>query len=647
MSKAKDIRDYEFDEKCIKQVSVVGSLKKNSLYWKNDLQVSDFIQNIIDEGYLIPLKSTPPPFFAKNNKSSIDNSAFVQESIKALLSKGCITEVSEMPKCCNPLTVAERNSKLRLVLDLRHVNQFVEIRKFKYEDLKTFSELFDRDDFFFTFDLTSGYHHVDIHPEHKKYLGFHWVYPDGKTKYFLFNVLPFGLSSACYIFTKLLRPFVKKWRSQGMKSIIFIDDGICGGRGHEYTESLVKIVLADLKKGGWLVNFEKSSLTPKQVGKWLGIIIDTKTLTFHVPKEKIQKLLNRIKQILDQTFCSAKQLSQVAGQLASMHLALGPIVRLFTRNLYKVIESRLSWFHPISLSSDAVSELKFWLHNIDSRNGFTFKPHPTTSKIVFTDASSSGYGGFIAERLNKIICVGKFSEFERETSSTSRELLAVNHVLKSFGPRLSHESIQINIDNLSACHILSVGSSKEHLQSLSIEIFNHCSKYNINLQPRWVPREENDIADYFSKYNDTDDWSIDDKSFNLISRRFGPFTIDRFADNINRKTERFNSKFYCPHTESVNCFTNNWKSERNYLCPPISLIGSTIRHLRLCKARGTLVVPVWNSAYYWPILFPKGIVASFVKEFFVFEPYYTSSSNDSVFKGYVNFKTIVLKIEFD
>ena len=456
----KDVRDrdYDFDETCVKEGNVVGRLKKRSNFWKNNLQVSSFIQKIIDEGHLIPFTSVPPPFLAKNNKSSLDNQKFVQDAIQSLLSKGCISEVSEIPRCCNPLTVAERNSKLRLVLDLRHVNQFVNLHKFKYEDLKTFSELFDQDDFFVTFDLTSGYHHVDIHPEHRKYLGFHWTFSNGQTKYFIFNVLPFGLSSACYIFTKLLRPFVKKWRSEGIKSIIFIDDGICGGQGFNYTESIARVIIKDLRDGGWLINFGKSSLIPRQVGKWLGVIINTKSLTFHVPKEKIEKLLKNIKQILSQTFCSAKQLSRVAGQLAAMHLALGPIVRLFTRNLYRMIETRESWYHPISLSDEALSELKFWLHNINSKNEFTFKPRPTTSKIVFTDASSFGYGGFIAERLNRVICVGKFNEVEKATSSTTRELTAVEHVLKSFGARLAHESIQINIDNLNACHILSVGS---------------------------------------------------------------------------------------------------------------------------------------------------------------------------------------------
>ena len=207
-------------------------------------KASEFVQTIVEKGYVIPFLSAPPSFFAKNNKSSFDHIGFVEEAIKSLLDKGCISEVDEMPKCCNSLTVAQKNSKLRLVLDSRHVNQYVRLQKMKYEDLRTFAEIFDQGDYFITFDLTSGYHHVDIHPEHKKYLGFSWTFKNSETKYFVFNVLPFGLNSACYIFTKLLRPFI--WRAQGIKSFIFIDDGICGAQDFNRTEKIAKIVIDEM-----------------------------------------------------------------------------------------------------------------------------------------------------------------------------------------------------------------------------------------------------------------------------------------------------------------------------------------------------------------------------------------------------------------
>ena len=42
---------------------------------------------------------------------------------------------------------------------------------------------------------------------------------------YVFLVLPFGLSSAPYIFKKLLKPLEKHWRIQGTCIAVFLDDG--------------------------------------------------------------------------------------------------------------------------------------------------------------------------------------------------------------------------------------------------------------------------------------------------------------------------------------------------------------------------------------------------------------------------------------
>ena len=115
------------------------------------------------------------------------------EAIIELLSNGCIAMHDVPPFCVNPLTVAE-GKKLRLVIDLRDVNNC----------LVALSQVLEEGHGFFTGDLKCGYHHVDICPEHQKYLGFAWPF-SGVVRYFTFAVLPFGLSSACFCFTKLMR----------------------------------------------------------------------------------------------------------------------------------------------------------------------------------------------------------------------------------------------------------------------------------------------------------------------------------------------------------------------------------------------------------------------------------------------------------
>ena len=63
---------------------------------------------------------------------------------------------------------------------------------------------------------------MDVHPDFHKFLSFQWEMK-GTAKYFVFAVLPFRLSTACYF---LLRPLIRYWRGHGLKAIICLDDGI-------------------------------------------------------------------------------------------------------------------------------------------------------------------------------------------------------------------------------------------------------------------------------------------------------------------------------------------------------------------------------------------------------------------------------------
>jgi hypothetical protein len=102
---------------------------------------------------------------------------------------------------------------------------------------------------------------------------------------------------------------------------------------------------------------------------------------------------------------------------------------------------------------------------------------------------------------------------------------------------------------------------------------------------------------------------------------WGPFTIDRFANGNNTKLTRFNSKFSDPLTEDVDAFTFDWPRDNNWLVPPVSLIAHTIKHVQLCKTVGTLLVPKWKSAMFWPLLVSpiSGNLKKFVAEFIEYE----------------------------
>ena len=149
------------------------------------------------------------------------------------------------------------------------------------------------------------------------------------------------------------------------------------------------------------------------------------------------------------------------------------------------------------------------------------------------------------------------------------------------------------------------GSKKQQLQDIALQIYQSSIENSVIIKAKWIPREQNRTADTISKMKDSDDRSIDLESFQYIQHNFGSFTIDRFADDQNKKTAKFNSKYYCLGTSQVDAFATNWAGEFNWLSPPVKLIGRTIKHMMSSRARGVLFVPDWRSSYYWPLLTSK------------------------------------------
>ena len=151
----------------------VGSLREHVDFWSNSIRGSDFIINTIVEGYRIPFFDLPDNFVIPNRSSAFKFKDFVNEAISELIERGCVKEVLNPPKFINPLHVVQQSSgKCRIILDLSYLNIFIWKQSVRFEDIRTVFDLFQSGYFFFTFDLKSAYHHVEIFPDHLEYLGF-------------------------------------------------------------------------------------------------------------------------------------------------------------------------------------------------------------------------------------------------------------------------------------------------------------------------------------------------------------------------------------------------------------------------------------------------------------------------------------------
>ena len=119
---------------------------------------------------------------------------------------------------------------------------------------------FENDAYRFSFDLKIGFHRIEIHEDHQTFLGFAW-----EERNYVFTVLPFGISTAPYIFTKVLKPQEKKWRQNRISIAVFLEDDWSTEKDLSICIEQSKTVKTDIVVAGFLPNDEKSLQTPTKI----------------------------------------------------------------------------------------------------------------------------------------------------------------------------------------------------------------------------------------------------------------------------------------------------------------------------------------------------------------------------------------------
>ena len=588
----------------VEEVPVTGRLSlPSSVEFFESIGAPDFIVSTLRDGHFSKFNSPVPPIERKNNASFYKHEAWAVEEVKDLIKQKKVEVVKARPYCVNPLHVVIQPKKNRLILDCSILNDYITAPKFKLDDYKVALNFFKEKGWIFVYDFRDGYYHVKMHDDFKQYLGFKLVL-DGKLTYCQFKVGFLGLTDLPWLFTKIFRVLIKHWRSLHMQCCIYLDDGWNFHSNREQARVASCHVRSDLLRAGVVWSKKKSFWDPQREVEWLGMIWNAESLTLKISERRINKLKACIDSLLQADSVSVRKLSSFAGQVVSLGPVMGGIPRLRSRFIQMTIASAPSYDTVVGVSLQIVKELVFWKDNVDSLNcRLCAKEQSPVVVVVKGDASATGCGSFIVSSLVKTARL--FSQEERVLHSTWRELENVRFSLSAMVKQLQGRNVTFLVDNSSAVQIIQNGSMKESCHKLALDINEFCSKNSIVLNVQWIPRENNKDADELSRMADlldTDDWGLSSSFFKLLENKFGPFTVDCFGNFYNCKVDKFYSLFLTPGTAGVNAFAFDWHSENCLLVPPVAVIGRVLYHLLACKARGTLVVPFWKSAFYWPLL---------------------------------------------
>ena len=583
-------------------LKVAGRLTHFVNAWKVLTKDSWVLQTV--QGFQIPFVGQP----IQERKPRVpsfpsEQSAQILEEVSSLVEKGAVTVVdSHYPQTefySVLFLVPKKNGQMRPVINLKALNQWVETPHFKMEGLSSLRDLLRQGDWLVKVDLKDAYLTVPIHPDHRPYLRF----TVGEVNY-QFTCLPFGLACAPWAFTKVMKAVVTLLRSWGIRIIIYIDDILIMSESAALAAQHLEVLTHILQCLGFIINTEKSVMSPTQELEFLGMLVNTNTLLLSLPADKVKQIRAEAIRISNMASLSARLLSHFLGKLSAATQAIPP-APLFYRCLQRdlqiaLINSNQDYEIPLSLSQPSREELSWWRENLPKWNGKPLK-HKSEQVIISSDASLLGWGAACAKNRTG----GAWSVQEQTMHINSLELLAAMLAAKTFLKDTSGVSVLLQLDNATAvAYINNMGGTVScQLTDLAKELWMWALNKDIILTAQHIPGVSNTVADMESRtVHDRSDWMLRPRTFQAIMEAFGPLDVDLFASRLTHQIPRFFSWRPDPLAEAVDALQQDWGLLKGFANPPWCLIGRVLSQVRRQQAQLVLVAPVWRGQTWYPVL---------------------------------------------
>jgi hypothetical protein len=555
----------------------------------------------LSDGVPIPWVNGEPAPFRFNNRRFTETET---EWLRKERDRHLLTGAWEPATCSDyvsPVHVVPKphSNKMRVVIDLRHLNEHCPTMPAKFETLRDLEFLAQPGDWAWSLDLQDGYHQIAIAPAYRRFFTF-----DVLGQLYQAAALPFGWSLSPHVFTKTMRVPAARLRSLGVRLLVYLDDWLFLAPSRPAaleTRSTVVRVFRDL---GLQRNPTKGVWEPSQRLDHLGLTVNLKQGLFHVPLEKLSKLHQQASTILHHAnshcrFVAARRLASFLGLASSLRLAL-PEQALRSRALHDALSSRRSWGTDVQLGRQAMRDLQWWRTlQLDHLPGPIWRP--TTTATLTTDASGDiGWGAHLNDGLHTVS--GVWTQQQQHLHITHKELLAVSLALQEFAPQLRSHRVRLVTDNTAVVAIVNSGTSRSPaLMHLAREIWQQAADLQVRLFASYINTSNNHLADYLSRGKRAPGWRLPQPLFDVLERRFGPHTIDLFASSHAHLLPRWCSLDQ-DGAVAVDAFSINWSREHGLINAPWDLLPRIVAKLREDQATATVIAPWWPTATWWPDL---------------------------------------------
>ena len=416
----------------------------------------------------------------------------------------------------------------------------------------------------FQIDIMDAYLHIPVHRDFRKYLRF-----TVGTEVYQFKTLPFGLSVAPKIFTETLRPVLGLLRSRGIKIHAYLDDWLGRALSQRLANHHGTEVIQLLTHLGWVVNWEKTDISGTQTPIFLGLRFRLDLGRVKPGPKAWKSITETIRNLRPGITITARRMASLIGMLKhwAPYIIRG---RLSLRSLQHWISNRWQqsharWNARITLDQEFTSQLTWWTRP-ERTGGVPLHP-PTPSQDLYTDASTTGWGG----SLGTSQASGTWTAEESGLHINQLEMLAVLYAGQQLREHLTRRITRVHIDNsTTVAHLRKEGGTRSWpLTRLTSRVLKWCDKHRVILVPVHIAGIRNILADSLSRRGQLQgsEWALSPHEVDRIFNQTGWPSTDLMATAANRVVKQFISPIPHPDALGVDVFATRWPEGTLYLFP--------------------------------------------------------------------------------
>lgn len=537
-------------------------------------------------------------------KSPGEKGSLLQQHVDELLAKEAVEVVRDKHSrgfYSHLFLVPKKNGQHRPVINLRELNQYLVIPRLSMETTGSVAAAVQPGDWATSIDLADAYFHVPILPAFRKYMR---IVVNGKV--YQFKALPFGLSTAPLVFTKILEPLATLLHSQGVHMHRYLDDILIRSNSKDQCQLWTEQILQLLFTLGLGVNLEKSDMIPSQDFTYIGIRFQTDRAIMVPPDDRIAKIRSLGLDLIKGGGAPASTWLSLIGLLGSAEKQV-PLGRLHIRPIHQCLrEQFLIGVHPLGIlvnhNEEVVAAIKWWTTDTNLQKGQPlgqFKP----DIVMHSDASLQSWGAHAPQ----FQVSGNWSQLESQWSINALELLAVVKALQRAPTSWYGKKLMVASDNTSAVAYMNHqgGTRSFRLMEATAQLFQVLQDKQITMRARHIPGRLNRMADLLSRSTGVvnTEWTLHRSVFKQICVVWGPLEVDLMATYLNHQLPQFVSPAPDPQAVAVDAMSIPWTWRTIYVFPPWSMIAAVLQKLTTEKdCYMILIAPMWPNRPWFPLL---------------------------------------------